>query len=147
MRPLYLVDTCIWSEAGKSRPNAQVLNCLERYQELLAISAVCWHELVYGIERLPPGKRKEDLHRYLMEVLAPNIPVIPYDESVAWVHARIRIRLEAAGSTIPFVDSLIAATAIANNMILVTRNTGDFTAINELMIENWFEGSPGSPVE
>lgn len=102
--------------------------------------AIAWHELRYGVERLADGVRKKALMRFLMEVLAPHVPVLPYDDHAAWVHAAFRARLEGAGTPIPFADSQIAAIAIAHNMILVTRNLRDFRALPELQSENWFEG-------
>jgi hypothetical protein len=39
----------------------------------------------------------------------------------------------------PFIDGMIASIAIANNMVLVTRNTADFAGIQSLMFENWFK--------
>lgn len=74
-----------------------------------------------------------------MEVLAPYVPIIPYDDHAAWVHGHFRSKLESSGITLAFADSQIAATAIAHNMILVTRNVEDFTSITELKIENWFD--------
>ena len=50
--------------------------------------------------------------------------------------------MKEKGTLAPKFDTLIAATAIADNLILVTRNTADFKAISEvspLMLENWFE--------
>jgi tRNA(fMet)-specific endonuclease VapC len=135
---MYLLDTNILSELAKPSPHPLVLQRIERYQDIEAMSAITWHELSYGVARLPEGTRKEQLMRFIMEVLAPHIPVIPYDEHAAWVHGTLRARLEKEGITVPFADSQIAATALANNMILVTRNEGDFLVFKDLYKENWF---------
>ena len=58
----------------------------------------------------------------------------------SWILSDIRQRLELKGKPAPLSDSMIAATAIANNLILVTRNVKDFESIREvssLMIEDW----------
>ncbi|MBQ7509261.1 MAG: type II toxin-antitoxin system VapC family toxin, partial [Spirochaetales bacterium] len=67
---------------------------------------------------------------------------VPFDEHVAVIYSDLKSRLEKAGCPAPEIDMQIASTAIANNLILVTRNTGDFSNIAEvssLMLENWFE--------
>ena len=54
----------------------------------------------------------------------------------------IRARCKAAGTPVTFYDSQIAATAIANNMILITHNTEDYAALAKnsmLQIEDWWE--------
>ena len=62
--------------------------------------------------------------------------------SASWILSDIRQRLESKGKRAPLADAMIAATAIADNLILVTRNVKDFESIREvssLMIENWCE--------
>ncbi len=142
MKTVYLLDTCIISEPVKPLPNETILAKLEKYDGLCAIPSLVWHELRYGVDRLPEGKRKKRLLIYLQEVIAPFLPVIPYDEHAAWMHANIRIDLEQgkSGSRIlPFADGQIAAIALANNLILVTRILKDFKQIRHLAVENWFD--------
>ena len=60
------------------------------------------------------------------------------------IHSEIRANAEKIGKPVPFSDSMIASIALANHMVLVTRNTRHFTAIQEvsnLQVENWFEGA------
>jgi len=144
---IYLLDTCIVSEPVKPVPAEAVLAKLARYDGLCAIPSIVWHELRYGVDRLPEGKRKKRLTGYLQEVVAPFLPVIPYDEHAAWMHANIRVDLEQANGgalTLPFADGQIAAVALANNLILVTRNLQDFKRIRHLAVENWFDEEPAS---
>ena len=98
-----------------------------------------WHELHYGVERLAPGRRRDKLAHYIVEVVQASLPVLPYDAEAARWHARERARLERAGNTRPFADGTIAAVAATRGLILVTRNTDDFAGFNGLHIENWFE--------
>jgi len=141
VKQVYLLDTNVVSEPARPQPEARVLARLKRVDGLCAIAAVVWHELRYGVERLPDGERKQVLARYLAEVVQPCLPVVPYDEHAAFIHVNLRLdALAAVGGArqLPFVDGMIAATALANNLILVTRNVADYHGIPHLMLENWW---------
>ncbi|MCK5156590.1 MAG: type II toxin-antitoxin system VapC family toxin [Spirochaetales bacterium] len=139
MNPIYLLDTCILSEPIKPNPVELVMKKLHKYEGLMAIPAIVWHELLYGVSRLPEGRRKRRLFAYVMDVVAPVFPVMPYDDHAAWIHASLRTQSESEGKTLSFADGQIASIALSNNMILVTRNEKDFTGISQLHLENWFE--------
>ena len=135
----YLLDTNIVSEMGRSSPDA---NVDERYQDKeaqSAISSVVWHELLYGVERLDPGQQRDTLMRYLREVVRRTLPILPFGEAAGRWFARERVRLERIGQEPSLADGMIAATAAANDLILVTRNTSDFERFDGLHVENWFE--------
>jgi tRNA(fMet)-specific endonuclease VapC len=136
--PLYLLDTNVISELAKPRPDAQVISSIQNHQGLMAIPAIVWHELIYGVARLPQGNRKNLLNHFILDVVAPSFDVVPYDDRAAWIHGTQRAELEAHGNTLPFADSQIAAIAVSRNMILVTRNKADFSVIPALMLEDWF---------
>ena len=68
--------------------------------------------------------------------------ILSFDASAANIYSDLYERLKAKGAPAQRFDLMIASIAISNNLILVTRNVSDFTAIAEnsnLMIENWFE--------
>ena len=139
MKPYYLLDTNVWSEASNRDPSPAVIDRIARSDGLLAMPSPVWYELLHGLERLEEGRRKRSLRAYLMEVLAPRVPVIPYDDHAAWVHASMRARLEAVGRALPFVNTQIAAIAISNNLILVSRNLADYKGIQGLVLEDWWQ--------
>jgi tRNA(fMet)-specific endonuclease VapC len=112
---------------------------MRRYDGVMAIPSVVWHELLFGVDRLPRGARQKRLKAYLLDVVAPAFPILAYDDHAAWLHAAFRANREAAGKAQSFADGLIAATALANNLILVTRNTSDIESIPNLYMENWFD--------
>jgi len=145
MKIIYLLDTNIISEPLKPAPDRVVVERLHRYDGMMAIPSIVWHELLFGVNRLPQGSKQRRLRAYLLEVVASNFPVLPYDDHAAWIHATFRSGLEAAGKVQGFADGLISATALANNLILVTRNTQDFDTVPDLYLENWFEGAMMSP--
>lgn len=123
-------------------PNERVVQKIEQNSGSSAITAGVWHELIYGIERLPSGRRKEALTTYLKEVVGPTFPVLPYDEAAAAWHARERVRLATRGKQAPFADGLIAAVAVTNDLVLVTANRRDFQSFDELEIQDWTRSPP-----
>lgn len=136
----YLLDSNIISEPVRPNPDSRVQDRLRQVQQEAAMPSIVWHELVYGLERLPDGKKRDYLFQYLTEVVYASLPILPYDgEAAAW-HGRERVRLEALGRPGSFADGMIAAIAATNNLILVTRNVSDFAHYQGLHLENWFEG-------
>jgi tRNA(fMet)-specific endonuclease VapC len=95
------------------------------------------HEIRYGIELLPPSRRREAYERYIEEFVLQRYPVLPYDRDAAACHARERARQHALGVKRPYFDGLIAAIALANDLIVVTANVRDFAHYEGLMVENW----------
>lgn len=139
MTLLYLLDTNIVSEPLRPEPHRVVLENLRLHQEVLAISAITWHELWFGCLRLPASARRSAIERYLLEVIQPSMPILAYDERAAQWHAQERSRLAALGQTPPFADGQIAAIAHQNDLVLVTFNTVDYQGFQDIQLENWRE--------
>lgn len=140
MKKIYLLDTNIVSEFSKERPNKNVIDLYEARKNFCAISAVTWQELVYGAERMPEGKRKNSIVNFT-ENLKNNIEIIPYDDFAAGICGQLSGKCSTEGKTLPYCDTQIAATAIANGMVLVTHNATDFAEVAErsfLRTEDWF---------
>lgn len=140
--PHYLLDTNIISEIVKFAPDFNVIKKLSEHSSDMAISVLSWHELVYGLERLPEGLRKKELSKYVYDDVEQSFPIINFTKKAAEIHAKIRSVLEESGHNLPYADTQIAATAIAEDMILVSRNSRHFLEIVEkfsLKVENWFE--------
>ena len=70
-------------------------------------------------------------------MVAPSVPILPYDQEAASWHAAERARLTAVGKTPPFADGMIAAIAKTNNLVLITINLDDFREFQELQFESW----------
>lgn len=139
MQKVYLLDTNIVSEKEKLSPNKNVCEKIDLNKKLSAISSITWSEIIYGVENMPDGKRKDKVEAFVEMVLKPSYEIIPFDSYAASIFGNLRNRLEKAGKKKPILDLQIAATAISKNMILVTRNVKDFSDIPMLMVENWFE--------
>ena len=133
----FLLDTNALSEALRPAPDASFLQQFREHQAACALSSVSWHELAYGVARLPAGRRKEHLERYLFEAVAA-LPILPYDTSAAALHAVERARHAVNGRVLPFADGQIAAIAVANGLELVTRNAQDLARVEGLRIAPWW---------
>jgi len=103
----------------------------------LATCSVVWHELLFGVARLPAGRRKAALRAYLEEVVGKTLPILPYDEVAAAWHAAARARLTAAGKTPGFVDGQIASVSAVNGLVLVTRDVRHFSLFGGIRMERW----------
>jgi len=135
----YLLDTNIIAEPTKLQPNINVINALTHYAEDIAISAISWHGLWYGTDRLPASRKRTTLEIYLTNLASTGMPILPYTQEGGKWFATERSRLTTMGRTPAYADGQIAAIAYTNNLVLVTRNTSDFIHFDGLILENWFE--------
>ncbi len=133
----YLLDTTIVSEPFATKPNRKVISRLNKDGIHCALAAPVWHELTYGLNRLPEGKRRTALDEFLGTVVWANFPILPYDEAAAVWHGRERARLEDLGRVAPYVDGQIAAVARTQNLVLVTANVRHFAQFDGLSVVNW----------
>jgi tRNA(fMet)-specific endonuclease VapC len=133
----YLLDTAIVSEPVAKKPNRKVVKRLDQNGIYCALAAPVWHELVYGCDRLPQGKRRTALEEYLQTVIRASFPILPYDEVAAAWHGKERARMEGLGRAAPYVDGQIAAVAHTQDLVLVTSNTKHFAAFEGLAVINW----------
>ena len=133
----WLLDTNVLSELARPRPDEAVLARVAEVADDAAIAAVVWHELRFGLLRLPSGRRRDALEAFVSG-LASRFPVLPYDLRAAEWHAVERARLERVGTPVPFADGQIAAVAVTNGLRLSTRNVSDFGMFADLMIESWW---------
>jgi tRNA(fMet)-specific endonuclease VapC len=133
----YLLDTNVLSEAVKTHPDKLVMDMLQENASEIATASLVWHELQYGYRRLPKSRKRDIIVAFLNDVVLPAIPILPYDDKAAELHAEERARLSLSGITLPFVDGQIASITVVNNLILVTRNISDFKKFKNIKLENW----------
>lgn len=108
---------------------------LQTAPDRIAIPVIVIFELKYGIAKSSaPEKRQSQLEAFLGVVKS-----LPFGNPEADLAAGIRAELESKGTPIGPYDVLIAATAMANDGILVTRNLREFSRIASLRVENWYE--------
>lgn len=129
----YLLDTNICIYALKERPP----EVLERLRSVgpakVLLSVITALELRQGAEG---SQQPEAAHSRLDPFLA-SMQLVPFEEEDAIYGARLRADLRRRGRPIGDFDSLIAAQALARDLILVTNNLGEFERIGGLRTENW----------
>ena len=137
----FLIDTNVLSEYNRpSGPDPGVKHWLETTDRATQfISVITLAEIQKGIELLAEGKRRAELERWLKKDLEEWFSgrVLPVDRQVATRWASLIVERTRIGKPLPTVDSLIAATALAHDLAVVTRNTRDFAAIGVTTVNPW----------
>ena len=135
---MYLLDTnaCIRFLNRSSEPLVQRLKACA--PEDIRLSSVVKAELVYGAHR---SARAADNLRLLARFFKP-FAAVAFDDRCLDSYGRIRSDLERIGTPIGPNDLLIAATAMAHDLTLVTHNTDEFGRIPGLEIEDWEAEQP-----
>ena len=99
--------------------------------EDFGVSAIAAHELFYGAYK---SQRKT---QNLARVDGLQFVVLEFDQEDARQAGEIRAALAGAGTPIGPYDVLIAGQARARGLIVVTHNTGEFSRVNGLDVEDW----------
>lgn len=140
--PHYLLDSNIISEIIKPSPCINVMNKIAENNSDCAICTPVWQKLLYGLYKMEEGIRRKYLESFIQEDVHEEFSIKPYSEKAVKIHARMRAELEKLEQPVSKDDSMIASIAVANHMVLVTRNTKHYEPIQkvcDLEIENWFE--------
>jgi predicted nucleic acid-binding protein len=136
----YLLDTCILSEFTRHTPSEKVIRWVDNIdEEKLFLSAITIGEIQRGIERLPESHRKTELLVWVNNGLIQRFGerILPLDSQTMFLWGSLTARMENSGQPVPVMDSLIVATALQNNLIIVTRNVSDFLPCGVQLINPW----------
>ncbi len=127
----YLLDTniCIYYMKGLYNldvviENVGIDNCY--------VSEITLAELKFGVE----NSERKSKNKKVLDTFLDGIKIVPIYNSLD-IYAKEKARLKKSGKIIDDFDLLIGATAVANNMILVTNNTKHFKLIKGITIEDW----------
>lgn len=121
----YLVDANVLSEPTKPASEPRVVQWLRDHEAELAVNPIVLGELEYGILLLPLGRRRTRLQQWF-ERGVQTLRILDFDAAAAAAWARLLAGLKAKGLAMSVKDSLIAATALAQDLTLATRNLTDF---------------------
>ncbi len=135
-----LLDTCVISELVAKQPNPKVVEFVDSLDpEDVYLSAITIGEIVKGIEKLPASRRKVALLAWLKDDLLVRFDgeIVSLDKDVLMEWGTLTARLELTGRPMPAIDSLIAASARAYQMTLVTRNVVDFEGADVEILNPW----------
>ena len=134
----YLLDTDVVSQYTKLPPNPRVDAWVQRTDDRdLYISGITFAELWYGINLLPPGKRRAELENWIEDELYMQFfnRVVFFDFDVAKRYGSLMARAKKNGYNPNAMDCLIAATAVANGMVVATLNRKDFKKLGVELVE------------
>jgi len=136
----YLLDTCVISELIKKEKNNKVVKWIKKRRESsLFISVLTVGEIQKGISKLPDSHKKEYLKTWIDNDLKKRFAgrILEITEEIATSWGEIQAKSEIEGKKMPAIDSLIAATAIKNNLTVVTRNEKDIENSGCKSINPW----------
>ncbi len=130
---MYMLDTNILIRAIRRPADSVCGKILQHVGGELCISSVTYAELVYGARH---SSNFEKNIQAVQSILA-GIYILPFDTDAAFEAGDIMAYLASSGSPIGDRDALIAGHARALSIKLVTHNTGEFSRIPGLKLEDW----------
>ena len=131
---IYLLDTNSCIRLLNEDRNSVVSRRLARMRSGdVTLCSVVKAELYWGAFR----SSREDSNLARLELFFSEFVSWPFDDQSAVIYGQIRAQLAASGTPIGPNDLLIASIALANNLILVTHNTREFSRVEGLRLEDW----------
>jgi tRNA(fMet)-specific endonuclease VapC len=129
----YLLDTniCVLLIRQKSQTVLQKLT--QHPFTDIAVSAITVAELQYGVAKSVHSTQNQQALDFFLLPLT----ILPFDEGVATTYGEIRVYLEAQGTPIGAIDTLLAAQAVGHKLIFVTNNVREFVRVPGLSVEDW----------
>jgi predicted nucleic acid-binding protein len=138
-----VLDTNVLSELTRATPDAAVVSWLDALPTAeIRTTAVTAAELLYGVARLPSGRRKAALEHAVQAIIDQDFRdrVEPFDGEAAAAYPLIVAGRERLGRPIAVADAQIAAICRARRAALATRNTRDFEDTGIELIDPWRSG-------
>jgi predicted nucleic acid-binding protein len=140
---MIVLDTNVLAEVMCSAPNPGVIDWLDAAsaRTRIATTAITVAEIMYGIERLLPGDRKEQLREQAIAMFDEDFAsaILVFDAQAAVHYAERLAASEAAGYSSAEAVAQIAAICARHGATLATRNTRDFQPLNIDLVNPWIE--------
>ena len=127
-----MLDTNLVSDLVRNPHGPVTQHMVEVGPEAVCVSIITAAELRYGCAWKGSAKLLANV-----EAILRSIQVLAFDVPADAEYGGIRAELEAAGKPIGPIDLLIAAHAYSLGAVLVTANTGEFSRVRGLQVENW----------
>ena len=140
---MMILDTNVVSELMRANADQRVLDWLNaRYHVRYFLTAVSVGEILFGISRLPFGKRKENLENTWIAMLDHDFvgSVLPFDSVSAGYFGELASKRQCIGRPVGVADTQIAAICQRHAAVLVTRNTKDFDSLEIELQDPWSGG-------
>ncbi len=134
----YILDTNVISELTRKYPDPRVSAFISAQEKQLWLSPIVLHELEFGLQLLPEGKRRFDLHSLLSEFVSEyEDRILPLAKKEAEWAAWFRAQAKKSGHVLDIGDALIAGTAKTHDLSVATRNIGDFAGLDVKITNPW----------
>jgi len=128
-------DICIYLLNQRSGFEHILKHLDGRSQGEVIISAITLAELRFGIA----ASKRRDFNSARLELFMALFEVAPFDEHAAAAYGPLRMYLQAQGTPIGPLDTLIAGHALSRGATVVTNNVREFSRVPDLDLENWLD--------
>lgn len=134
----YLLDTNVISEATRLEPSPALLQWIEQQQSAdLFIATFTLAEIKRGILAMSPGRKRRDLENWFSGPEGPlalfHGRILAFDAAAADQWARLMVEGSTRGQPRSGLDTLVAATAAANDCVVATLNERHFRGVIEFV--------------
>ncbi len=137
---MIILDTNVISELARIDPEPNVVTWLDSLPATeIATTAITAAELLYGVARMPDGRRRAALAGIIDALINEDFRdrVQPFGSQAANQYATVVVGRERLGRPVSVADAQIAAICRAHGATLATRNTGDFTDTGISLLNPW----------
>ena len=134
MSARYLLDTNVVSDLVRNPQGRAAAKIAEVGEDAVATSIIVAAELRYGAQKKGSARLAEQL-----DAILSAFEVLPFETPAETAYASARVALETAGTPIGGNDLLIAAQALALDLVVVTNNEREFGRVGGLRVENWLK--------
>ena len=140
---MIILDTNVLSEIMRVNPAPSVARWIGRQiRTELFTTAVSEAEIFFGVQLLPPGKRRDALLSAAAAILADDFGqrILPFDSAAARAFSQIAAQRRSEGRPITDLDAQIVAIVLTHKAQLATRNLSDFENCGIGLIDPWQAG-------